>query len=80
MAEARDTLDVPWIDLCFKASATGLVLGGPVPPVRGGLAAIDTASGHILWKHNFNQIGAGAPTSTHKPAHPEVLAYSLPQR
>jgi hypothetical protein len=31
MAEARNVLYVPWIDLCFKGSATGLVRGGPVP-------------------------------------------------
>ncbi len=134
MAEARGTLYVPWIDLCFKASATGLVRGGPVPPATGGLAAIDTTTGHIRWRRTFNEIdagaatiannivftstyegtiyalstqtgrtlwqtrsptginsfpavtrtmliiGAGAPTSTTKPAQGEIIAYSLPQR
>jgi alcohol dehydrogenase (cytochrome c) len=134
MAEARGTLYVPWIDLCFKASATGLVHGGPVPPVTGGLAAINTTTGHIQWTRTFNEIdagaatvannivftstykgtvyalstrtgrtlwqnrsptginsfpavtrtmliiGPGAPTSATKPAHGELIAYSLPQR
>ena len=62
MAEARNVLYVPWIDLCFKGSATGLVRGGPVPPVAGGLAAVDTGTGDVLWKHTFPSIDAGAAT------------------
>ena len=62
MAEARGVLYVPWIDLCFKGSATGLVRGGPVPPVSGGLAAVDTSTGAILWKHIFTTMDAGAAT------------------
>jgi alcohol dehydrogenase (cytochrome c) len=134
MAEARGTLYVPWIDLCFKASASGLVRGGPVPPVASGLAAVDTTTGHIHWKRPFDGIdsgaatiannvvftstyegtiyalstrtgrtlwqarsptginsfpavtrtmliiGPGAPTSAAKPAHGEIVAYSLPRR
>jgi len=62
MAEARGVLYVPWIDLCFKGSATGLVRGGPVPPVAGGLAAVDTATGAVLWRHTFTTMDAGAAT------------------
>ena len=62
MAEARSVLYVPWNDLCFKASATGLVRGGPVPPVSSGLAAIDTETGAVIWKHAFNSLDAGAAT------------------
>ena len=62
MAEAHDILYVPWNDLCFKGSATGLVRGGPVPPVSGGLAAVDATTGRILWKHTFPTIDAGAAT------------------
>jgi len=62
MAEARGVLYVPWIDLCFKGSATGLVRGGPVPPVGGGLAAVDAATGAIVWKHTFSGLDTGAAT------------------
>ena len=62
MAEARGVLYVPWNDVCFKGSATGLVRGGPVPPVGGGLAAVDTATGAVLWKHTFTSLDAGAAT------------------
>ncbi len=62
MAEARGVLYVPWIDLCFKGSATGLVNGGPVLPVAGGLAAVDAATGAIVWKHAFVSMDAGAAT------------------
>ena len=62
MADARGVLYVPWIDLCFKGSATGLVRGGPVPPVAGGLAAVNTATGSIIWKHTFPSMDMGAAT------------------
>lgn len=62
MAEARGVLYVPWIDLCFKGSATGLVRGGPVPPVAGGLAAVNAATGAIIWKHTFRSMATGAAT------------------
>jgi alcohol dehydrogenase (cytochrome c) len=62
MAETRGTLYVPWIDLCFKGSATGLIRGGPVAPAHGGLAAVNTTSGHIRWKRTFPTIDSGAAT------------------
>jgi alcohol dehydrogenase (cytochrome c) len=62
MAEARNVLYVPWIDLCFKGSATGLVNGGPVPPARGGLAAVEPATGAVIWKHRFGTLDSGAAT------------------
>jgi alcohol dehydrogenase (cytochrome c) len=62
MAEAHGVLYVPWIDLCFRGSATGLVRGGPVPPVSGGLAAVDAATGAIVWKRTLKDIDAGAAT------------------
>lgn len=60
MAEAGGVLYVPWVDLCFKASATQL--GNPVPPVGGGLAAVDATTGHLRWKHTFKDIDSGAAT------------------
>jgi outer membrane protein assembly factor BamB len=62
MAEAEGMLYVPWVDLCFKGSATGLVRGGPVPPVSGGLAAVDTATGQVRWKRVLTSMDAGAAT------------------
>lgn len=59
MAEARGVLYVPWIDLCFKGSATGLVGGGKA---GGGLAAVDTATGAVRWKHRFETLDSGAAT------------------
>lgn len=60
MAEARGVLYVPWIDLCFKGSATSL--GGASSKPAGDLAAVDAATGAILWKHRFATIDAGAAT------------------
>ncbi|MGH3004276.1 MAG: PQQ-binding-like beta-propeller repeat protein [Gaiellaceae bacterium] len=61
MAEARGTLYVPWIDLCFKASATSL--GGVAGKPGGGVAAVDASTGRIRWKHTFGGgIDAGAAT------------------
>ena len=59
MADARSVLYVPWIDLCFKGSATGLVGGGKA---GGGLAAVDNATGAVRWKHRLEGIDSGAAT------------------
>jgi alcohol dehydrogenase (cytochrome c) len=60
MAESRDLLYVPWIDLCFRGSATGLVGAGKP---SSGLAAVDTATGAVRWKHTFKRaIDSGAAT------------------
>ena len=59
MAEARGLLDVPWIDVCFKGSATGIVGAGKE---SSGIAAVDTATGAIRWKHIFRAIDSGAAT------------------
>jgi alcohol dehydrogenase (cytochrome c) len=61
MAEARGVLYVPWLDVCFKGSATGLASGGP-HSATGGLAAVDAATGATLWKHTFTTIDSGAAT------------------
>ena len=60
MAEAHNVLYVPWIDLCWKASATSL--GGASGKPRGGLAAVDAATGRIRWKHTFGTMDSGAAT------------------
>jgi outer membrane protein assembly factor BamB len=61
MAEAKGVLYVPWIDVCFRGSATGLASGGP-KTATGGLAAVGAATGAILWKHTFPHFDAGAAT------------------
>jgi len=59
MAEARRIIYVPWIDLCFKGSATGIVGAGKE---TSGLAAVDAATGAVRWKHRFRAIDSGAAT------------------
>ena len=59
MAEARHVLFVPWIDLCFKGSATGLVGAGSH---SSGLAAVDASTGAVRWRHTFEAIDSGAAT------------------
>jgi alcohol dehydrogenase (cytochrome c) len=63
MAEARGVLYVPWLDVCFKGSATGLAGGGGGGgKAAGGLAAVDAATGAVLWKHALPIIDTGAAT------------------
>ena len=60
MAESRGVLFVPWLDLCFKGSATGLTGGGKP---SSGLAAVAAATGAVRWKHVFRAaIDSGAAT------------------
>jgi alcohol dehydrogenase (cytochrome c) len=61
MAEAHGVVYVPWIDVCFKGSATGLAAGGP-RTATGGLAAVDAATGAIIWKRTLPSIDSGAAT------------------
>jgi alcohol dehydrogenase (cytochrome c) len=60
LAEAANRLYVPWIDLCFKGSATGLVRFSP--RAAGGLAAVRPGTGSVLWKHRFADLDSGAAT------------------
>jgi outer membrane protein assembly factor BamB len=60
MAESRNVLYVPWIDLCLSGSATGLA--GAHGPPGGGVAAVDPATGAVIWKHLFKTLDAGAAT------------------
>jgi alcohol dehydrogenase (cytochrome c) len=60
LAEAADRLFVPWVDICFKGSATGLATSSPKP--AGGIAAVRPATGAVLWRHRFDDLDSGAAT------------------
>ena len=66
MALADDRLFVPWVDLGTRADATGLpggLAGGSnLRAGRGGLAALDTASGKIVWQNKLPSMDFGAAT------------------
>ena len=61
MAASGNLVYVPWVDLCFNATATGIKSanfnGG-----TGGLAAIDSATGKIVWKNHLPSPAYGAAT------------------
>jgi len=62
MALAQNRLFVPWLDLAAVASATGQKGGFNFRAGRGGLAALDAASGKVLWKRNLPSVDFGAAT------------------
>jgi alcohol dehydrogenase (cytochrome c) len=61
MALGGNALYVPWVDMCAMSSSTGLgalnFAGG-----TGGLAAVNPATGAVLWKHPFSSLDVGAAT------------------
>jgi alcohol dehydrogenase (cytochrome c) len=62
MAFAANRLFVPWADLHAVASATGQKGGFNFRKGRGGLAAIDAATGKIVWQHKLQSMDFGAAT------------------
>ncbi len=67
MAYASGRLFVPWVDLATRARASGLPggLAGSSPDFtkgRGGLAAIDAATGKVLWQNKLPSMDFGAAT------------------
>ena len=67
MAFADNRLFVPWLDLPTRARATGLPggLAGQSPNLRkgrGGLSAVDPASGKVLWQNKLPSPNFGAAT------------------
>jgi outer membrane protein assembly factor BamB len=62
MALAANRLFVPWADLHAVASASGQVGLFNFRKGRGGLAAIDAATGQILWQHELPSMDFGAAT------------------
>ena len=61
MAQSGNLVYVPWVDLCFNATAKG-INSGNLNGGTGGLGAIDTATGKIVWKHNLPSPAYGAAT------------------
>ena len=61
---AGNRLFVPWVDFAARASATGLAGGFSLKFAsgRGGLAAIDAATGKVAWQHRLPSIDVGAAT------------------
>jgi len=62
MALAAGRLFVPWADLHAVASASGQKGGFNFKKGRGGLAAIDAATGRIVWQHKLPSMDFGAAT------------------
>jgi outer membrane protein assembly factor BamB len=64
MALSANRLFVPWVDFAARASASGLSGGFATNfnTGRGGLAAVDAASGKVLWRHKLPSMDFGAAT------------------
>jgi outer membrane protein assembly factor BamB len=64
MALAANRLFVPWADFAARASRSGLAGGFATnfKTGRGGLAALDVASGKVLWQHKLPSMGFGGAT------------------
>jgi alcohol dehydrogenase (cytochrome c) len=62
MALADGRLFIPWLDLGSRATGTGLVGSSNFNRGRGGLTALDAASGRVLWERKLPSIDLGAAT------------------
>ena len=63
MALAGGTVFAPWVDLCFKGTASNGYVGGlDISKGKGGLAAINASTGAIEWKHSYPTLDVGAAT------------------
>jgi outer membrane protein assembly factor BamB len=62
MALADGRLFIPWLDLGSRATGKGLVGSSNFNLGRGGLTAVDAASGRVLWERKLPSIDLGAAT------------------
>ena len=62
MAASGNLVFVPWVDLCFDATATGIKSAGGFNGGTGGLGAIDSATGKIVWQKHLPSPAYGAAT------------------
>ena len=62
MALAEGRVFVPWVDLATRTSSTSSNGTDPLREGRGGLAALDAASGALVWQHKLPSMAFGAAT------------------
>ncbi len=62
MALAGKRVFVPWVDLATRTSATSSNGTDPLREGRGGLAALDAATGRVLWQRRLPSMAFGAAT------------------
>jgi outer membrane protein assembly factor BamB len=62
MALAGRRLFVPWVDLATRASASSSNGDDPLRTGRGGLTALDSATGDTLWQRRLPSLDLGAAT------------------
>jgi alcohol dehydrogenase (cytochrome c) len=62
MAYSAGVVYVPWVDLCLDQSVTETPTAPPKVSDTGGLAAVDAATGRIIWSHRFDILDSGAAT------------------
>ena len=62
MAASGNLVYVPFVNLCFDATATGIKSAGGFNGGTGGLAAIDSATGKIVWQKRLPSPAYGAAT------------------
>src|SRR5262245_9508737 len=61
MALSDNDVFVPWVDLCFNATATA-IKGGNLNGGTGGLGALDAVTGHVVWTQHLPSPAYGAAT------------------
>jgi alcohol dehydrogenase (cytochrome c) len=62
MAASGNLVYVPFVNLCFDTTATGIKSAGGFNGGTGGLAAIDSATGKIVWQKSLPSPAYGAAT------------------
>lgn len=77
MAASGNLVFVPWVDLCFKATATGIKSAGGLNGGTGGLAAINSASGKTVWQSHLPSPAYGAATVANDVVFTSTLAGTI---
>jgi outer membrane protein assembly factor BamB len=62
MAYSPGVVYVPWIDICLDQGATSPPSAPKHLSEAGGLAAVDAATGRVIWAHHFDTVIDGAAT------------------
>ena len=61
MAASGNLVFVPWVDLCFNATATGIKSAGGLNGGTGGLAAVNSATGKVVWMKHLPSPASARP-------------------